>query len=103
MATRNQKQAQPINILQEADAITGGDRNHDYGHPREDFTAVAEAFNAYLRKKYKENAPCIEAADVPMFQICVKMMREAERPKRDNLVDIAGYARTLEMVNYDPS
>jgi hypothetical protein len=33
--------------------------------------------------------------------IGVKMSRECNRPKRDNRVDLAGYAETLDMVvNY---
>ncbi len=110
MATRKSVNPQPDqevntehvpNILEEAHRLTSGARNDDYGHPRADFTAVAEAFNAYLRKKYPDCNIALEAEDVPMFQICVKMMRQAERPKRDNLVDIAGYARCAEMVIYD--
>jgi hypothetical protein len=60
--------------------------------------------NAYLGKKY--GAQCnavLPATDIPIFQILVKVMREAERPKHDNRVDIAGYAETLEMVHYDLS
>ena len=88
-----------VTILQEAQALVYGARNADYGHPADDFEAVAKAFNAYIKKKYKI-ANYLEATDVPIFQMIVKIMREANKPKRDNLVDIAGYAETLEMV-YD--
>lgn len=87
------------NILEEAYAFVYGARNADYGHPADDFAAVAKAFNAYVEKKYNI-ANLLEATDVPIFQMIVKIMREANKPKRDNLVDIAGYAATLEMV-YD--
>lgn len=88
----------PVTILQEAQALVHGARNADYGHPADDFEAVAKAFNAYIKKKYKI-ANYLEATDVPIFQMIVKIMREANKPKRDNLVDIAGYAATLEMVH----
>lgn len=88
----------PVTILQEAQALVYGARNADYGHPADDFEAVAKAFNAYIKKKYKI-ANYLEATDVPIFQMIVKIMREANKPKRDNLVDIAGYAATLEMVH----
>lgn len=88
----------PVTILQEAQSLVYGARNADYGHPADDFAAVAKAFNAYIEKKYNIVGP-LEATDVPIFQMIVKIMREANKPKRDNLVDIAGYAATLEMVH----
>jgi len=88
----------PVTILQEAQALVHGERSADYGHPADDFAAVAEAFNAYIKKKYYI-VNLLESADVPIFQMIVKIMREAHKPKRDNLVDIAGYAATLEMVH----
>lgn len=88
----------PVTILQEAQSLVHGARNADYGHPADDFAAVAKAFNAYIEKKYNTVGP-LEATDVPIFQMIVKIMREANKPKRDNLVDIAGYAATLEMVH----
>lgn len=88
----------PVTILQEAQAWVYGARNADYGHPADDFAAIAKAFNAYVEKKYNI-ANLLEATDVPIFQMIVKIMREATKPKRNNLVDIAGYAATLEMVH----
>ena len=35
---------------------------------------------------------------VALCMVAVKISREVHRPKRDNLVDIAGYAATLGMV-----
>jgi hypothetical protein len=90
------QEAQP-SILAEAQSLVCGARNMDYGHPKDDFAAVAAAFNAYTHKKY--GVICMQAADVPIFQMIVKIMREAQNHKRDNLVDIAGYAATLEMVH----
>ena len=83
----------------EAADLVHGNRGADYGRPLQDFHAVASAMNAYLRKKYGRDAACLSAEDIPIFQICVKIMREANKPKRDNLVDIAGYAATLEMIH----
>ena len=80
-----------------------GIKGVDYGRPLKDFQAVADAMNAYLGKKYGAQYDVLCATDIPVFQILVKVMREAERPKHDNRVDIAGYAETLEMVHYDLS
>lgn len=85
----------------EAADMVHGVKGAEYGRPLQDFDAVASAMNAYLRKKYGRDVVCLSAEDIPIFQICVKIMREAERPKHDNRVDIAGYAETLEMVHYD--
>ena len=43
----------------------------------------------------------VGAMDVPLCMIAVKLARQAHRHKRDNLVDIAGYARTAAMVAGD--
>lgn len=87
----------------EAADMVHGIKGADYGRPLQNFEAVAFAMNAYLRKKYGAQYAVLNATDIPIFQIMVKVMREAERPKHDNRVDIAGYAETLEMVRYDLS
>ena len=81
-----------MNILEEANSLTAGDRQDDYGHPAEDFQKVVdmakglglvpETFNVY---------------DHCLYMVLVKLAREVNKPKRDNLVDGAGYFRTLEM------
>lgn len=87
----------------EAADMVHGIKGADYGRPLGDFLAVANAMNSYLSKKYGPGAARLGPEDIPIFQIMVKVMREAERPKHDNRVDIAGYAETLEMVHYDLS
>ncbi len=41
----------------------------------------------------------ITATDVPLCMIAVKLARQVHRHKRDNLVDIAGYARTAGILS----
>ena len=79
-----------MNILREAESLTSGDRNKDYGHPMDDFRRVATMWSALFGTR-------ITPEQVPLAMICMKLSRQAHKPKRDNLVDIAGYARTLEM------
>jgi hypothetical protein len=67
------------------------DRGTDYGHPLDDFTKTAEMFNAWKGTK-------LTADDVAVFMMFVKLSREANKHKRDNLVDLCGYAQTLSMV-----
>ena len=84
-------------ILDEAKRITAADRQNDYGHPSDDFARTALMWTGILRGRLREGAE-IAAGDVPLCMIAVKLARQANRYKRDNLVDIAGYARTAAMV-----
>lgn len=76
-------------ILQEAHRLTHGDRNKDYGHPLDDYTRTAALASALLAHKLKEP---LTADEMAMVMICVKLSRQVHRPKRDNMVDAAGYA-----------
>ena len=84
-------------ILEEATRITSGTRLIHYGHPREDFERTAHMWTGILRDKLKQGAE-IKATDVPLCMIAVKLARQAHLHKRDNLVDIAGYARTAAVL-----
>ena len=90
----------PEPVLDEAKRITASDRQDDYGHPSEDFARTARMWTGILAAKLHEGAE-ISAMDVPLCMIAVKLARQAHRHKRDNLVDIAGYARTVAMVAGD--
>ncbi len=81
------------NILEEANKITHGARRDAYGHPLDDFKKVIGMANALFADKLK--AP-LEEEDVSMFMIIMKMSRQVNRQKRDNLVDIAGYSWTAQ-------
>lgn len=83
-------------ILEEAIRLTSQDRNQDYGHPLDHHTATAVVIDALLRRAGWSGPP-LTARDWQRFIIADKLVRDTERPKRDNEVDIAGYARTMEM------
>ena len=87
-------------ILETARKITDGERRSDYGHPSEDFERAATIWTGILRPKLMSTQR-IAALDVPLCMIGVKLAREVHTHKRDNLVDIAGYARTAAMVAGD--
>lgn len=87
-------------VLDEAKRITSGDRQDDYGHPIDDFSRVACCWTALLAHKLRPGAH-ITIHDVPICMIAVKLARQAHGHKRDNLVDIAGYARTAAIVAGD--
>jgi hypothetical protein len=88
-------EAEPPTITAEAEAAVYGDRQGDYGHPREDFTRTAIIWTGLLHHKLADGA-FIEAEDVPRCMIGVKLARDVHAPKRDNRVDGAGYFLTLD-------
>lgn len=84
-------------ILERAESLVMGDRGQNYGHPIVDFSRTAKIWTAL---KDVEFTP----SDVAKFMIAVKLSRETNNPKRDNRIDMAGYALTLDMVEeFDPN
>lgn len=80
-------------ILEEAQRLTRGDRNEDYGPPDEDFARAGRMWAALL------GIPEVTAEEVALCMVALKMSRQVYRHKRDNLVDIAGYAACVEMIH----
>ena len=78
-------------ILQEAQDLIGGDRQASYGHPRDDFKRTAGMWSSYLGHP-------ILPEDIPLMMVLLKTSREKNRHKRDNLVDMCGYAGTTMML-----
>lgn len=76
-------------VLQEAQRLTHGPRQADYGHPLDDYTRTAALISALFAHKLKEPLTAEEAS---LIQCCVKMSRHINAPKRDNMTDLAGYA-----------
>lgn len=73
-------------LLDEARQIVCGERDWQYGKPEDNFETIAAFWEAYL------DTP-VRSIDVAMMMVLFKVAREATgRGKRDNLVDIAGYA-----------
>lgn len=84
-------------ILDTAKMLTSGTRQQDYGHPSEDFERAAQMWTAILSSKLGPDGRVTDE-DIPLCMIALKLARQAHRHKRDNLVDIAGYARTAAML-----
>lgn len=78
-------------VLVEAEKLVHGDRGADYGHPLDDFSRTAQIWSAILGTE-------ITAQQVGLCMIGVKLSRQCNKPKRDNMVDAAGYAETVQMV-----
>lgn len=79
-------------ILQEAQRLVHGNRQALYGHPIEDYTRTGRIWGAIL------GIPDIDPRIACLMMAAVKISREVNKPKRDNRVDLAGYAECADMV-----
>jgi Domain of unknown function (DUF6378) len=80
-------------ILQEAQRLIHGPRRAFYGHPLDDYTRTAGLFNSAFAHKLKEP---LTPEEMMLAMILVKVSRQVNKPGRDNLTDIAGYAGCIE-------
>lgn len=87
-------------ILQEAERLVSSDRQSSYGHPSEDFSKTGRIWGALLSKWAKEtngDSP-IPPQLVGLCMAGLKLSREVHLHKRDNLVDAAGYIKTVDLI-----
>lgn len=83
-------------VLQEADRLTSGSRQHQYGHPVPNHERIARLWNARLHEKLLEP---LTMADVTSLMRLAKEARLIQTPgHRDSLVDIAGYAHVENVI-----
>lgn len=78
------------NIFDEAEAVVNGPRQYYYDHPLDNFQRIADMWSVILRTK-------VTWEQVGLMMVALKVVRQAHRPQRDNLVDGVGYWRTIEM------
>jgi hypothetical protein len=74
--------------MEEAAALVYGERQDDYGTPRENYAGVAKVWSGILQRKLKEDITPDEAA---LLMVGFKLQRQGMKHKRDNLVDAHGY------------
>jgi hypothetical protein len=77
-------------VLMIAYRLTSGDRQASYGPPDQDFARTAGMWNSLFGDKLIGK---FEPKDVALAMILLKASRQIHQKKRDNWVDIAGYAR----------
>lgn len=78
--------------LQEAHRLISGDRRHQYGSFPEEADKVALVAGVMRNRRF-------DAHDVTAIQVATKLVREANKHKRDNLVDAAGYIGLWQQVH----
>lgn len=76
-------------ILQEAENLINGDRAESYGDAKENFENIAKGWSVLFGKE-------VTARQVGLAMAWLKICRENNNHKRDNLVDLAGYAALIE-------
>jgi hypothetical protein len=82
-------------ILEEAQAAVL-ERGESYGDVEDSFADIAWGWSRILG--FPDNQ-VLQPKTVGLMMIWLKIAREMHRPKRDNLVDIAGYAECLGRLN----
>lgn len=85
----------PETTLIEANRLINGDRQAAYGHPLDDFTRTGRMWAAILGIQE------VTAEQVALCMVAVKVSRECQLHKRDNLVDMAGYTGTIELIKVE--
>ena len=90
--TKQSEKSDDEDVLDIAARITRGDRQAVYGPPEQDFKKTADMWTGLFQYMLAEEAK-FEPRHVAMALICMKMSREFHQRKKDNWVDIAGYAR----------
>ncbi|MBA3776896.1 MAG: hypothetical protein H0X11_10715 [Betaproteobacteria bacterium] len=76
-------------ILTEANDLIHGDRQASYGHPRTNLDRVAALWSVPL-------GVTVTAEQVCLCMALLKIARQVNKAKRDNLVDAAGYIALIE-------
>ena len=82
------------NILEIAEDLVTGDRTKAYGTPSENFGRWRDL----CRASGRPNLKCITSEDIAVLMILGKIARDTNAPKRDNIIDAAGYAYVWDMV-----
>lgn len=78
-----------VQALDQASALINGDRDKEYGHPKENFDRFRTMVNAYLGKRIEGG---LTATDVSAVLSMLKLSRLAHDPnKLDSWRDLVGY------------
>jgi hypothetical protein len=86
-----------MNYLEKANSLIHGDREKDYGHPRDNLNRIAAVWNVLLGDRLKEP---LTAADVCGLMAGLKLIRAAKDhwTHEDSLVDLCGYVGLVERI-----
>ena len=77
--------------------IARNERMGDYGHPSDNFGAIAGLWSTYLNHKHGADFT-LDPDDVGFMMVLLKIARDCHKPKVDNIMDIIGYADCVQMI-----
>lgn len=101
-STSHMRAVEAASVLERAQELIHGDREADYGDPKENMQCVADMWDAYLRGGIdNDNADRIPvtAHDVCAMLIMLKLARMQEKGYHDDgVVDVCGYGGLMERV-----
>jgi len=84
-----------MSVCEEADKIVTSERQSAYGTPKHNFQITADMLTA---AGFSFRGDRLKPEDVGLMMILVKAARQSFKHKRDNLVDLAGYAKCVDMI-----
>jgi hypothetical protein len=84
-----------MNAIDLAKEIIYGDREETYGHPSKNLVAISQLWTIYLHQKYGVNV-IVNAEDVCWMMNLLKMTRQMNKEKQDNVVDAIGYLALID-------
>lgn len=89
-------------VLDIAQEITSGERRRDYDNASKNHERIAKFWNAYIESRPDPVAP-LTPLDAAMMMILLKVARNVFSPKKDNIVDMAGYSKcAAQILRYEP-
>jgi len=92
-APENNRSTIRQDVLEDAMACVLKDRDDQYGEPEDSFGKIAEYWSAYLESD-------VSARDVGLMLALMKIARMRNSDKRDNFIDLAGYAACAAECKY---
>jgi hypothetical protein len=92
------EESEESRLLDEAKDIIAGPRAAAYGPAEESFLTIANLWQDYLYVAVGTNE-ILSPQDVAHMMILMKIARQVHSHKRDNLVDIAGYAALSQRIS----
>lgn len=92
------REEQHSTVLDKAKVIVYGRGERDYGHPRVNMGNTAEFWTSYLQRRGLLGNNSITPRDVALMMVMVKVSREAQEFRVDNLIDIAGYTEVANRI-----